>query len=125
MIASIEIKIQQRSSHIDVDAMKKRIEENPKDLVRSRLPSLSNHPKEALYELGVYYSQQGKTEDAYDQMFKIISVDRNWNNQAAKEFLLKVYPPHHLVDCVQSFGSLGDDEIAIKGRRRLNNLWFS
>lgn len=33
MIASIEIQIQQNTSNIDVDAIKKRIEENPKDLV--------------------------------------------------------------------------------------------
>lgn len=46
--------------------------------------------QEALYELGVYYSQQGMYEESYEQMYRIISVDRNWNNQAAKEFLLKV-----------------------------------
>jgi hypothetical protein len=33
MVASIEIKLQQTSSNIDVDAIKKRVEENPKDLV--------------------------------------------------------------------------------------------
>lgn len=46
--------------------------------------------QEALYELGVFFSQQGNLEEAYNQMFKIITIDRNWNNQAAKEFLLKV-----------------------------------
>eukprot|EP01126_Amoeba_proteus_P047619 TRINITY_DN5450_c0_g1_i9.p2 TRINITY_DN5450_c0_g1~~TRINITY_DN5450_c0_g1_i9.p2 ORF type:complete len:135 (-),score=22.95 TRINITY_DN5450_c0_g1_i9:205-609(-) len=99
-ISGVELKLQQNTSHVNVEELKARIELDPKDL-------------EAIYELGVFYAQQGKYEESFEQMFKIIKIDRDWKDQAAKEFLLK------------TIGSLGDCDVALRGKRRLNSIWFN
>jgi putative thioredoxin len=78
----------------------KKIEENPKDW-------------ESRYEFAVLCQSKGNPEEAMKQLFEIVRGEREWNNKAARLLLIKI------------FDSLGEDnEVAIKGRKRLNNLWF-
>lgn len=56
----------------------------------------------------------GKRDEAMEQLFNIIKKDKEWNDQAARKFLVKI------------FESLGPDHPStIKGRKRFSNLWFS
>lgn len=56
----------------------------------------------------------GKRDEAMEQLFNIIKKDKEWNDQAARKFLVKI------------FESLGPEHPStIKGRRRFSNLWFS
>jgi len=56
----------------------------------------------------------GRRDEAMEQLFVIIKKDKEWNDQAARKFLVKI------------FESLGPDHPStIKGRRRFSNLWFS
>jgi len=99
VISQIELQCME-GSNVDVEGLLAKITENPKDL-------------QSLYDLGVHYQRLGRYEDAMNQMFKIIKVDKEWNDQASKHNLLKI------------FDSLGSEhELTLKGRRRLNNMWF-
>eukprot|EP01126_Amoeba_proteus_P047708 TRINITY_DN5468_c0_g2_i12.p1 TRINITY_DN5468_c0_g2~~TRINITY_DN5468_c0_g2_i12.p1 ORF type:complete len:292 (-),score=58.07 TRINITY_DN5468_c0_g2_i12:76-951(-) len=99
-LSSVELRLQQEQPGEDVQEIFLKLKENPKDL-------------SALYSVGVYYAQQGKYEESFQHMLEIIKIDKHWREQAAKEFLLK------------TFESLGDGEIATRGKKRLNSIWFS
>jgi len=80
------------------------------------LTKLTNNPNdlETRYDLALHYQSMKRYQDAANELFNIIKTNKEWNNQAAKQTLLKL------------FDSLGTDhEITVKGRKRLNNLWFS
>lgn len=64
--------------------------------------------------MGTILFAMGKHEEAIDHMIKLIKQDRNWNDQAARKFLLK---------CFESLGP--DHEVTRNGRRRLSSVWFS
>lgn len=56
----------------------------------------------------------GRRDDAIDQLLTIIKRDKEWNDQAARKFLVKI------------FESLGPDHPStVKGRKRFSNIWFS
>eukprot|EP01125_Pyxidicula_operculata_P009363 TRINITY_DN3082_c1_g2_i5.p1 TRINITY_DN3082_c1_g2~~TRINITY_DN3082_c1_g2_i5.p1 ORF type:complete len:283 (+),score=60.67 TRINITY_DN3082_c1_g2_i5:22-870(+) len=100
-ISSAELQNASTGSGADIDGLLERIKNNPTDL-------------EARYELGTIYQTMLKYDEAFNQMFQIIKIDKEWNNQAAKQFLLK------------AFDALGSDsDIATKARRRLSNLWLN
>eukprot|EP01116_Phalansterium_solitarium_P002754 TRINITY_DN1298_c3_g1_i1.p1 TRINITY_DN1298_c3_g1~~TRINITY_DN1298_c3_g1_i1.p1 ORF type:complete len:382 (+),score=139.36 TRINITY_DN1298_c3_g1_i1:29-1174(+) len=68
---------------------------------------------QARYDLAVLQNSAGKLQAAMDQCFEMIKRDKMWKDQAAREFLLKM------------FASLGPkDELVKKNTRRLSNLWF-
>jgi len=100
-LSQVELSDIENNSDFDVNVLLQNVEKDPKDI-------------QSLYDLGLYYHRIGKNEDAINYMFKIVKIDREWNEQAAKKTLIKI------------FDSLGEDsDIVTKGRKRLNNLWFS
>uniref|UniRef100_A0A6B2LCJ8 Thioredoxin domain-containing protein n=1 Tax=Arcella intermedia TaxID=1963864 RepID=A0A6B2LCJ8_9EUKA len=100
-LSQVDLSDIENNSDFDVNALLQKVEKDPKDI-------------QSLYDLGLYYHRIGKDEDAINYMFKVIKIDREWNEQAAKKTLIKI------------FDSLGEDsDIVTKGRKRLNNLWFS
>jgi len=87
------------SQTLDASKLLSQIEKDPNDM-------------QARYDLGVLYAQAGDYEKCLDQMFQSIKIDREWNQQAAKKFL------------IETLNSMGDPELASKGRKKLQNLWF-
>jgi len=100
-LSQLELQSVEDTSDVDVNGLLNRIKENPKDL-------------QSRFDLGVYYQRLGQHQKAIDEMINIIKIDKEWNNKAAKEMILKI------------FNSLGaEHDITLSGRRRLNNVWFS
>jgi len=100
-LSQLDLQSLKDTSDVDIDGLLNRIKENPKDL-------------QARYDLGVYYQRIGQYKKAIDENINSIKIDKEWNNKAAKEMLLKI------------FNSLGaEHQLTIEGRRRLNNVWFS
>jgi putative thioredoxin len=69
---------------------------------------------QARFDLANALAGQGRLDDAVDQLMKIMEADREWNDQAARMQLLKI------------FDAAGPtSEVAKNGRRRLSSLLFS
>jgi len=101
VVSAIELESSTPQSQADLQELINKLQQNPKDL-------------ETQYALAMKYQSAKRYEDAINELFKIIKIDREWNNQAAKQTLIKL------------FDSLGPDhELTNKGRKRLNNVWFS
>lgn len=82
-------------------ALKARVEADPSDL-------------QARYDLAEALVAAGDHAGAVDQLIAITSLDREWNDQAARTLLLKV------------FDAAGPaSEVAREGRRRLSSILFS
>ena len=66
------------------------------------------------YELAQSLIKNGDFEAAIDKLFEIMKVEIDWNDKAARTFLLKI------------FDALGNsNEITRFGRRRLSTLLFA
>lgn len=85
----------------EVDALVKQLESDPK-----------NH--QARFDLALAYHAKGQRAEAIDHLLQIISVDRNWNEDAARKQLLTFF---------EAYGS--KDENTLAGRRRLSSILFS
>jgi putative thioredoxin len=71
----------------------------------------NDHP--ARYDLAAALYADGKSEEAVDQLIEIVKRDRNWNDQAARTQLLKL------------FEALGPAHpVAMAGRRKLSSVLF-
>ncbi len=69
---------------------------------------------QARYDLGRALAGQGSTEEAITQLLEIVKYDPDWNEQAARQYLFKI------------FTALGNGSDLVKaGRRRLSSLLFS
>jgi len=69
---------------------------------------------ETRMELSAALHGGGQVEAAIDQLLEIVERDRNWNDEAARKQLLKI------------FDALGPtDEHTVAGRRRLSTILFS
>jgi putative thioredoxin len=69
---------------------------------------------DAMYDLGRALAAQGDTVDAVNQLLEIVKYDPEWNNQAARTYLFKI------------FTAVGNgSELAKAGRRRLSSMLFS
>jgi putative thioredoxin len=69
---------------------------------------------EALYDLGRALAAQGETEEAIDVLLEIVKYEPEWNNQAARQYLFKI------------FAAIGNTSpLAKAGRRRLSSMLFS
>ncbi len=69
---------------------------------------------QARYDLAMAYYAQARNEEAIDQLVEIVSRERTWNEEAAREMLLQI------------FDALGPThELAIGGRRKLSSVIFS
>ena len=69
---------------------------------------------EARFELANALAGQGRMDEAVDQLLTIFAKDRDWNEQAARKQLLKIF---------EAAGPTSD--VAKTGRRRLSSLMFS
>lgn len=82
-------------------ALRSRVEQDPSNL-------------EARYELAEALVAAGDHKGAIDQLIAITALDREWNDQAARTLLLKV------------FDAAGPaSEVTREGRRRLSAILFS
>lgn len=65
------------------------------------------------FDLATALMGAGKADEAVDELLELFRRDREWNDEAAKTQLFKI------------FESLGDkDPVALKGRRRLSSMIF-
>ncbi|ESQ75853.1 thioredoxin [Asticcacaulis sp. AC402] len=77
---------------------------------------LANDPRDfdAMYALGRALAAQGEMVDAVNQLLEIVKYEPEWNNQAARTYLFKI------------FAAVGNgSELAKAGRRRLSSMLFS
>jgi putative thioredoxin len=77
---------------------------------------LAVDPKDhqARYDLALAHYAAGRTEAALDELLELVRRDRNWNDQAARKQLVKI------------FDALGPgNELASGARRRLSSILFS
>ena len=85
----------------DLDALRADVEVDPK-----------NH--QARYDLAIALFGAGQNEAAVDELLDLIGRDRNWNDEAGRKQLLKI------------FEALGPtDEVTAGGRKRLSSILFS
>jgi putative thioredoxin len=69
---------------------------------------------EARFELAQAYAAGNKRDEAVDQLIAIIAVKRDWNEDAARQELLKFF---------EAFGPT--DPATVEGRKKLSSVWFS
>jgi len=87
-------------SNANIEELLQKIKQNPKDL-------------QSRFDLAMHYQSMKQWDNCTNELFNIVKMDKEWNNQMAKITLLKL------------FESLGPEhEVSVKGRKRLNNLWF-
>jgi putative thioredoxin len=84
-----------------IDALEHQLQANPAN-------------NEARFELAGALAAEGHFNDAVDHLLKIVEQDREWNEQAARKQLLKVF---------EAAGPMS--ETAKSGRRRLSSLLFA
>jgi putative thioredoxin len=85
----------------DLHAFEQRLSANPND-------------HEARFDLAAALAGHGRLDLAADHLLHIVEQDREWNDQAARKQLLKVF---------ESAGAVSD--VAKTGRRRLSAILFS
>ncbi len=80
------------------------------------LDAVKNNPADwqARYALAEALSGTGKVEAAIEELFVILEADLNWNDQAARKMLLKLFDV-----------AGATSEITAAGRRRLSSLLFN
>ena len=65
------------------------------------------------YNLALQYFENSDFEKCIDTLLEIIKIDRNWNNKAANNFLLKI------------FNLLGsNNNLTLEGRKKLSKVLF-
>lgn len=69
---------------------------------------------QARFELAQAYAAARKRDEAVDQLIAIIAVKRDWNEDAARQELLKFF---------EAFGPT--DPATVEGRKKLSSVWFS
>ena len=69
---------------------------------------------EARYELSTALYGAGQREEAVDELLELFRRDREWNEQAARKQLVKLF---------EAFGPT--DPLTLSGRRRLSSILFS
>lgn len=85
----------------DVDGLRARVAANGRDF-------------EALYDLGRALAGRGDTEEAIDTLLEIVKYEPEWNDQAARQYLFKI------------FTAVGNaSPLSKAGRRRLASMLFS
>ncbi|RVU36156.1 thioredoxin [Hwanghaeella grinnelliae] len=74
------------------------------------------HPNDlqARYDLAVALSAVGRAEEAIDLLMTIMETNRNWNEDAARVQLLKIFEAQGPTD-----------PVTVAGRRRLSSILFS
>ena len=85
----------------DIESLRARVAQNDRDF-------------DALYDLGRALAAQGDMKGAIDTLLEIVKYDPEWNDQAARAYLFKI------------FSAVGNgSELVRAGRRRLSSMLFS
>ncbi|HEX7006856.1 MAG TPA: thioredoxin [Alphaproteobacteria bacterium] len=100
--ARTTLELAEQSAQVgDVGELAARLAANPND-------------HEARYDLATAHYAAGRTEAALDELLELFRRDRNWNDEAARKQMLKI------------FDALGPThELTVSARRRLSSLMFS
>ena len=69
---------------------------------------------QARFDLAMAHYASGKRQQAIDELLEIVRRNREWNEQAARKQLLKLF---------EAMGPT--DELTVNGRRRLSSILFS
>ena len=81
--------------------------------LRQKVEAEPNNP-EARFNLAMGHFDSGQHDAAIDELLELIRINRNWNEEAGRVQLLKV------------FDTLGSShELTISGRKRLSSILFS
>ena len=100
-IGALELSLKAKNASSKTDELRMKIETNPKDM-------------EARQELAVALYGSGEIEEALNCLLDSISVDRNWNEEAARKQL------------VEFFSAIGlQDPVVVSARKRLSSILFS
>lgn len=96
------LELAEASSHSgETDELRAKVEANPKDL-------------QARFDLAVALYGAGDAEAAIDELVEIVRRNREWNEQAARNQLIKI------------FDALGPtDPLTVAGRRKMSSVLFS
>lgn len=98
--AALEL-AEDRAGNADIGALEKRLAANPED-------------HEARFSLAKALVAQGRKDEAAEALLHIIRVARDWNDGAARQYLLKVF---------EAAGPV--DPFTLRWRRRLSALLFA
>ena len=88
-------------NHGEIARLTQAVEANPRD-------------HQARIDLALALSGAGRREEALDHLLESIRMDREWNDQAARKQLVKLF---------DAWGPR--DELTMAGRRRLSSILFS
>jgi putative thioredoxin len=103
-LAGVRAALELASADVDdtnMSALEQRVAQNPKD-------------HQARFELAGALAAQNRFQEAADQLLRIVEQDREWNDQAARKQLLKIF---------DAAGAGAD--VTRDGRRRLSSILFS
>ena len=81
--------------------------------LQARLEANAND-HQARYDLALGHLAAGQRQAAVDELMEIVRRDRKWNDEAARQQLLKLF---------DAFGA--SDEVTVEGRQRLSSILFS
>ena len=99
-VAALDLSMKAENASSQTSELKMKIEKNPKDM-------------ESRQELAVALYGSGETEEALDCLLESISVNRGWNEEAARKQL------------VEFFSAIGlQDPIVVSARKRLSSILF-
>ena len=99
-VAALDLSMKAENASSQTSELKMKIEKNPKDM-------------QARQELAVALYGSGETEEALDCLLESISVNRGWNEEAARKQL------------VEFFSAIGlQDPIVVSARKRLSSILF-
>jgi len=99
-VAALEL-AEQAANPVDVAGFEAALEANPND-------------HQARFDMAIALYGAGRNADAIDQLIDIIRRDRTWQDEAARQQLLKIF---------EALGFTHED--AVEGRRKLSAVLFS
>ncbi|KAB8124319.1 tetratricopeptide repeat protein [Komagataeibacter medellinensis] len=99
--AALELKREGRKAAEEAEEIRARINANPKDYA-------------ARFELSAALNAAGKRAEAADELLTIMKADRQWNDDAARKQLIRLF---------EAWGQTDPDTLA--ARRRMSSLLFS
>lgn len=99
--AAIDLEEENAKARGDLDDLTRQVEQNPDDL-------------QARYDLAISLNANARREEACDQLLEIIKRNREWNEDAARQQLVKFF---------EAWGA--SDPVTLSARRRLSSILFS
>ncbi|MBN8531204.1 MAG: tetratricopeptide repeat protein [Alphaproteobacteria bacterium] len=101
VLAAIALAEETKGSQGNIDDLAAKVAVNPND-------------HESRFALAVAWFAEGKAEAAIEELIELLKRDREWNEQAARAQLVKI------------FDALGADHpLTLKGRRKMSSVYFS